>query len=123
MKIVWLFLAGGCGTLARYGVSAAVQRATGAVFPWGTFTVNVLGCFLAGSFWAFAESRLTVTGEMRAVILIGFIGGFTTFSAFMLESSHLMRDTEWLWFGGNILLSNLAGFAAVVAGLALGRLL
>lgn len=123
MKIAWLFLAGGCGTLARYGLSAAAQNATGAAFPWGTFVVNSLGCLLAGLFWAFAENRLAVTGEMRAVVLVGFMGGFTTFSAFMLESSHLMRDAEWLALGGNILLNNAVGFAAVVAGLAVGRLL
>lgn len=122
MKLLWLFLAGGCGTLARYGLSGAVQRATTFAFPWGTATVNVLGCLLAGAFWSFAEPRITVGSEMRAVVLIGFLGGFTTFSAFMLESGNLLRDSQWLWLAGNLLVQNGIGLAALLLGLALGRL-
>lgn len=122
-KIILLALAGAAGTLTRYGVSGAAQRMFGGGFPWGTMTVNAAGCFLAGFFWSFAESRISISGEMRAVILIGFMGAFTTFSTMALETGAMMRDSQWgmaLW---NIAAQNVLGVALVFAGLALGRMI
>lgn len=116
MKILWLFLAGGAGTLARYGVSHVICNPVDVKFPWGTLAVNAAGCFLAGLFWSLAETRLTISAEMRAVILIGFLGGFTTFSAFMLESGSLLRGGQFAGFCGNILLQNLIGMGALFVG-------
>lgn len=120
-KLLWLALAGAMGTLARYGLAGAAQRAFGGDFPWGTFTVNLLGCFVAGLFWSLAESRLSISGQMRVIILMGFMGAFTTFSAYVLETGELLRDAQWLWAAGNVVLQNGCGIVLFFLGLAAGR--
>lgn len=120
-KLLWLAVAGGLGTLARYGLAGLVHRIDGASFPWGTAVVNVAGCFLVGLLAALFENRWPVSGETRLIVLVGFMGGFTTFSAYMLETSELVRSTEWLRAAANVGLQNILGFAALVAGAALGR--
>ena len=122
-RLLWLALAGAAGTLARYGIAGLIQRYAGASFPWGTLAVNVSGCFMAGTLWSLFEYRWPVSGEVRAVALIGFMGALTTFSGFALETSELLRAAEWLRAAGNILAQNGLGLAALLAGLALGRLL
>lgn len=122
-KFLWLALAGAMGTLARYGLAGAAQRAFGGDFPWGTFTVNLLGCFVAGLFWSLAESRLNISGQMRVIILMGFMGAFTTFSAYVLETGELLRDAQWLWATGNIVLQNGCGIILFFLGLTVGRLI
>ena len=122
-ELFYLGLAGALGTLARYALSGLVGRwATGAV-PWGTLAVNVVGCFLAGVLWAAFESRMHLSGEVRAIVLLGFMGAFTTFSSFVAETGALVRDAQWVWAAGNVLLHNGAGGAAFFLGLALGFLL
>ncbi|MBU2488347.1 MAG: CrcB family protein [Proteobacteria bacterium] len=121
-KIALLALAGSLGTLARYGLAGVVQRATGASFPWGTLVVNLLGCFLAGLLWVLFESRWPVSGQTRAVVLVGFLGAFTTFSAYILETGNLARGGEWLHAAANLGLQNVLGIVALMAGIALARL-
>lgn len=117
-----LAAAGAVGTLARYGLAGLVHRLDGASFPWGTLTVNVLGCFLAGLLWTLFENRWVVSGETRLVVLVGFMGAFTTFSAYILESGQLAQSSEWLRAAGNVVAQNGLGFAALMLGSALGRL-
>lgn len=121
-KILWLAVAGAIGTLARYGLAGLVQNLTGPAFPWGTALVNIVGCFAAGLMWALFEHRVTVSPETRVVVLIGFMGAFTTFSAFILETGELVRGSEWMYAAGNVALQNLLGFVALFLGAALGRL-
>ncbi|MCE5327451.1 MAG: fluoride efflux transporter CrcB [Planctomycetaceae bacterium] len=120
-KLIWLALAGAAGTLARYGLAGLVQRWAPASFPWGTLAVNVLGCFLFGLVWSLGTERMAVSAEVRTVILIGFMGAFTTFSSFAGETSRLMAEGQWLYAAGNILLQNVAGIAAMFLGYAAGR--
>ena len=120
-KLIWLSLAGVCGTLARYGLSGWVQRHTGALFPWGTFTVNLAGCFLFGLIWSFSENRALINSEVRTVILLGFLGAFTTFSSFAFETSQLIRDSQWMTAALNIAGQNVLGIAGLFIGLTLGR--
>jgi len=120
-KLALLALAGALGTLARYGVAGLVQRTHGTSFPWGTLTVNLLGCFLAGLLWTLFENRWPVSGEARAIVLVGFMGAFTTFSAFILESGELMRSAEWMSAFANLAMQNVLGFVALFAGIALAR--
>jgi fluoride exporter len=122
-KLVLLAVAGALGTLARYGLSGLVHRGGGTLFPWGTLAVNVLGCFLAGLLWSLFESRWPVTSETRTVVLVGFMGAFTTFSAYILETGAMVQSAEWLPALGNIALQNGLGFAALFTGAALARLL
>jgi len=121
-KLVLLALAGAVGTLARYGLSGLVHRIDGVTFPWGTIVVNVLGCFIVGLLWSLFENRWTISGETRIIILVGFIGAFTTFSAMILESSELIRSAEWFRAVGNITIQNVVGFIALFGGSVLGRL-
>ncbi len=122
-KLLWIGLAGVLGTFARYGLSGVVQRACGSSFPCGTLAVNVLGCFLFGLIWSLAEDRLSISGEVRTVILIGFMGAFTTFSSFAFETAQLLRDAQWASAATNIVAQNALGIVGLFLGLIAGRLL
>lgn len=121
-KLAWLALAGALGTLARYGLAGFVHRINGSSFPWGTVVVNLTGCFLAGLLWTLFENRWPVSGETRTLVLVGFMGAFTTFSALILETSELLRSAEWMYAAGNVAMQNGLGFVALFAGVALGRI-
>jgi len=122
-KLVLIALAGAAGTLARYFLGGLVQRLYGGAFPWGTFAVNISGTFLFGFVWSLAEERLVISGEARAVVLVGFMGAFTTFSTFMFETGELLRDSQFALAFGNIALQNVVGIIFLILGLAAGRLL
>lgn len=111
------------GANARYLVGLWAAERFGANFPYGTFLVNVSGCFLIGLFYGLGESRITITPELRLLFAVGFLGAFTTFSSFGFESIALLRSGA-LWFSAvNIVGSNLLGLLAVGAGLILARAL
>lgn len=122
-KLLLLALAGSLGTLARYGMGGLVQRWAGVSFPWGTLAVNATGCFLFGLFWVLGSERFILGPDVRLIILIGFMGAFTTFSTFASESGQLLADSEWLLAAGNILLQNILGIAMFFFGSAVGRLI
>lgn len=121
-KLLWLALAGALGTISRYGLAGMVHKFTGAAFPWGTVVVNLTGCFAAGLLWVLFENRWPVSGETRVLVLVGFMGAFTTFSAFILESGELVRSAQWMRAAANVALQNGLGFLALFAGATLGRL-
>ena len=121
-KLAWLSLAGAMGTLARYGLAGLVHRIDGSSFPWGTVAVNLIGCFIAGWLYVMFENRWPVSGETRTIILVGFMGAFTTFSAMILETGVLLRSTDWMYAAGNIALQNGVGFISLWAGMALARM-
>lgn len=121
-KLLLLCVAGSAGTLARYFLAGIVQRLHPYDFPWGTLVVNALGCFLFGLVWSLAEGRGLISANARAIILVGFMGAFTTFSTFAFETSQLMQRHEMLSAVANLLLSNVLGVVLVFAGLLLGRL-
>lgn len=120
-KIVLMGLAGGIGTLARYALSGWIARRAGETFPLGTLVVNLAGCFLIGLLFHLFEERFLVDPLLRVVILAGFLGGFTTFSSFGLQSFTLLRDGQVFLAGLNIFVSNLAGLFCVWAGYQLAR--
>jgi CrcB protein len=115
-RILFIGLAGLIGTLARYGVSGWVARRAGETFPTGTLVANLSGCFLAGMLYCLTEERFLVDPAWRAAILLGFLGGFTTFSSYGLQSFTLLRDGEIMRAGINIGASNVAGLLLVWAG-------
>ncbi len=120
-KLIFIALAGGLGTLARYGLAGLAQRWAGSGFPWGTLTVNALGCFLFGIIWVLASQRLALSPEIRVIVLVGFMGAFTTFSTYVFETGQMLENSQWLLAGGNILLHNAVGLALFFAGAALAR--
>lgn len=120
-KLLLISLAGAVGTLLRYGLAGLVHRVNHAAFPWGTLVVNAAGCFFVGLLWTLFEDRWFVSGEVRTVLLVGFMGAFTTFSAFILETGQLARSTEWGAAAINLVAQNGLGFLALLVGVALGR--
>jgi len=122
-KLMLLAFAGALGTLARFGLSGAVNRLTEAVFPWGTLAVNSLGCLIVGILYSFFDSRLTISDDTRSLVFVGFMGAFTTFSAFALETGNLLKTTNYLMAASNVFLQLMIGVAMVFAGMFLGRLL
>lgn len=121
-KIILLALAGATGTLARYGLAGFVHRVSGASFPLGTLAVNALGCFLAGLLWTLFEQRWSVPGETRVILMMGFLGAFTTFSAYILETGELFRSAQFAYAAANVLVQTILGLTALFAGIFLGRL-
>ncbi len=122
-KIFLIALTGALGASARYWLSGAVYSLMGQGFPWGTAVVNVLGCFLFGLVWVLAEERSIIPAHLRIIILVGFMGSFTTFSTYVFESNALVQDAQWFKLGLNLLGQNIAGFAALYLGYATGRVL
>lgn len=121
MTWIWLFLAGGLGSLLRYGMAGWVQERAGSGFPWGTLGVNALGCLAIGLLATLAEERSAMSPELRMALLVGFLGGFTTFSTFGLETWRLLAGAEVAAAAANVALSVSLGLAAVVAGVQLAR--
>lgn len=120
-KVLLIMLAGGVGSGLRYGLGGLVHRYFSAAFPWGTMAVNLLGCFCFGVIWALAEGRWTISPDVRAVVLIGFLGGFTTFSSFAFETTQFLRDGQWLYAGLNVAVQNVLGILLLYAGLVVGK--
>ena len=120
-RLVLLALAGAAGALARYWMGGLVQRLCGSSFPWGTLTINVVGCLLFGFFWSLADERMLISPQTRIVILTGFMGAFTTFSTFAFETAQMLSEAEWLRAIGNVALENVIGIAALFLGFAIGR--
>lgn len=107
------------GALARYGLSGLVHRqAPLTTFPYGTLLVNLLGCLLIGVVAGYAESRQLFGPEVRAFILIGVLGGFTTFSTFGYETLAMIRDDELLRAAANVGAHVILGLALVWLGYA-----
>ncbi len=121
-KIFLIAAAGALGTLSRYSLAGFVHRLFGASFPWGTLAVNFMGCFFAGLLWTLFENRWPVSGETRMIVLLGFFGAFTTFSAFILETGQLVRSSEWIHAAVNVSLQMGLGFLALFAGVTLARM-
>jgi CrcB protein len=115
---LWVALGSALGGVARFWMSGLVAERVGEIFPWGTLSVNVLGSFIIGLFGTLtaADGRLLVPPEVRIFVMVGFCGGFTTFSSFSLQTLALARDGEWLWAGANILLSVVVCLLAVWLG-------
>ena len=113
-KIALIFLGGGLGSVVRYYTSDYLQRLSNLIFPIGTLGVNALGGLIIGILWAFVE-LIEVPPSARFFLLTGFLGGFTTFSTYSLETMNLLRDKEYVYMLVNIILNNaLAIFGTII---------
>jgi CrcB protein len=119
----WLaiFVGGGFGALLRYELGGAVQRSAGAFFPWGTLFVNASGCLAIGFLATLLEERSLLGPSWRLFLLIGVLGGYTTFSSFGLETWRLVESGDWLRAAGNAGGSVAISLVAVAGGVALAR--
>jgi CrcB protein len=123
MPLILIGLGGFAGAIARYLVDGVVAERVSGAFPWGTLVVNVSGSFVLGLLFALSVDRAILPAEVRGPVLIGFIGAYTTFSTYMLESWQLIGSGAYGLALVNLLGSAVLGLVAVVAGLTLGRFL
>jgi len=123
---LWVALGGALGSVSRFWVNGLVSERF-ASFPMGTLVINVTGSFLIGIFGAFTSPEGRMDSQSRAfatqLLMIGVCGGYTTFSSFSWQTLNLLRDREWLYAGGNILLSVILCMVAVWLGWLLGSVL
>lgn len=112
---------GAAGALLRYWMAAGINRATGHGFPFGTLAVNMLGSLAMGMLFVVLVERSALSQEYRALLLIGLLGGFTTFSSFSLETLQLVEGGQWLQALANVVASVVLCLALCWCGVVLGR--
>ena len=122
-NVLLVGIGGFIGSAARYLLSGYVQQSSQSIFPYGTLAVNVIGCFVIGFLSQLAENRGAFSSEARVFVLIGILGGFTTFSSFGNETLNLARDGEMLNAFANIGLNVLLGLLAVWLGRTVSNLI
>lgn len=114
-------MGGALGAVARFWVISAVTALTPHRFPWGTLVVNVLGSFMIGALYVMITERLMLNEQWRAVLVVGFLGAFTTFSSFSLDALLLLQDGHALLAGLYVLGSVLLCLLCAWGGIALMR--
>lgn len=115
-------VAGALGAMARVGFESVVSRRYSGAFPLGTFVVNITGTFLLGLLFTIFTERFRLQPAYRSAITIGFLGAYTTFSTLMFETVRLWEDGAYFIGAANVIGSCGAGIIAMMAGIALGRL-
>lgn len=123
ISYLWVALGGAIGSAARFWVSGLVARHFGETFPWGTLLANVSGSLVIGFFFTVTgpDGRWLVPAWFRQhFFMLGLCGGYTTFSSFSLQTLNLMEQNQWLYAGGNILLSVSCCLLAVWLGSVVG---
>ncbi|MGA2142550.1 MAG: fluoride efflux transporter CrcB [Brevinematales bacterium] len=122
MNYLVVFIGGGIGSVTRYFLSKTIYQVFGSVFPLGTLVINLSGCLAIGLLYGLFDITV-VPPNFRLFCLVGFLGGFTTFSSFGLESVSLIIDREFSLALLNVILSTIAGLMLVYGGIVLSRLL
>ena len=121
MKWLLLLLGGGFGAVLRFALALWIDERVGVHFPWGTLAVNVAGCFGIGVVATLADEHTLVSPALRLFLVTGLLGGFTTFSAFGMETWQLLEDGHALTALGNAMANVVAGLVAVIAGVTITR--
>jgi fluoride exporter len=111
------------GANSRYLLSRYAAKFLGPVFPYGTLIINVSGSFLVGLFLIWTTERVLIDPRWRLLIVIGFCGGFTTFSSYAYETMAYFEQGQWLLMMVNVITNNLLSLLAAMAGMALARVL
>lgn len=120
-QFLWVALGGGIGSVLRFMVSRFMYTSIQGSFPWGTFTVNILGSFVIGLLWALSVKNANFSDTAKLFLVTGICGGFTTFSTFSMESVALIRDQKIFLFLAYALGSMVLGFLATFAAYKLIR--
>jgi len=120
--LIYIALGGMTGALARYGFSRFVQLSVNQIFPWGTLFVNLSGSLVIGLFYELFD-RAVIPSDLRSLITIGFLGAYTTFSTYSLETINLLREGEIRLCLTNVLLSNILGLLLVILGMYAAKLM
>lgn len=119
----FIALGGALGALGRYFLSSWVYSKSDFIFPWGTFVVNILGCFILGLVYIWGTEKLIMSSNMRAFLAIGLLGAFTTFSTFSLETINIIKEGEIRIALLNTVGSVVVGLLAVWLGTVIAELL
>jgi CrcB protein len=109
-------IGGFLGAIARYAIGVWIGQKWGRSFPLGTFVINVSGSFFIGLLMSLFTERLMVNPQWRLLLVVGFLGAYTTFSTFEYETGRLIKDGEWLVASMNVVFSVFAGFIALKIG-------
>ncbi len=123
INYIIVFAGGGIGASSRYALGTWIGQKWGRSFPLGTFTTNVSGSFLIGLLMTLLAERFTENPQWRLLLVVGFLGGYTTFSSFQYETGKLATDGEFLYAVLNVVLSVTAGFLALKAGESLAKII
>ena len=123
LKLAVLGVAGGIGTVARYWLTGLVHRFARETFPFGTLAVNVLGCLLIGIVMHLVRDHQALGPEARTLVIVGLLGGFTTFSAFGYETFELLHGGSFFLAAANVAGNVVLGTGAVWLGMIAGRAL
>jgi fluoride exporter len=121
MQILIVAVGGAVGSVCRFLTGVFVTRLAGPAFPWGTLTVNVVGSFAIGFLAELVARKLNASMEMRLLIVVGFLGGFTTFSSFSLDTIALIERGATAAALSYVLASVVISLLATFGGLAFGR--
>ena len=123
MNMILLVAVGGAvGSVARYLMASSIQSATGWAFPLGTVLVNILGCFLIGILYVLLVARHDPRQDLRALLMVGVMGGFTTFSSFSLETVTMAMTGNFAGATLNVVISVAACLAGTILGVTLARI-
>ncbi|HEY3932163.1 MAG TPA: fluoride efflux transporter CrcB [Verrucomicrobiae bacterium] len=126
LAYLWVAIGGALGSVSRFWLNGLISAKFGETFPFGTLIINIAGSFLIGIFAALAIPEGRMDSQSRAFatqfLMIGICGGYTTFSSFSLQTLNLLRDREWLYAGGNVILSVVLCMIAVWLGYLLGSI-
>lgn len=120
---LFIGLGGFLGSISRYLLSQYVDKKIKSIFPFGTFSVNIIGCLILGALYAFAEKENVMTSELRLLLTVGFCGSFTTFSTFAYEKVELINQGEWVTLALYAFASIAFGLVATIGGAALVKIL
>jgi CrcB protein len=115
-NILIIGIGGFLGAITRYSVALWVGQRWGRSFPLGTFLINISGSFLIGLLMSLLTERFMVNSQWRLLLVVGFLGAYTTFSTFEYETGALLKDGEWMIASLNVVLSVFVGFAALKLG-------
>jgi fluoride exporter len=119
--ILLVALGGAAGSVARYLMASSIQTATGWDFPLGTVLVNILGCFLIGILYVLLVARPDPRHDLRALLMLGVMGGFTTFSSFSLETVTMAMNGNYTGATLNVVISVAACLVGTILGVTLAR--
>ena len=121
MNYLVIGVGGFVGAIARYVLAVWIGQRWGRSFPLGTFVINVSGSFLIGLLMTILAERFTENPQWRLLLVVGFLGAYTTFSTFEYETGALLKDGEWLYAGVNVIGSVFVGFIALKLGEIIAR--
>ena len=123
VRYIAIIAGGGIGAAVRFALGSWIGQRWGRSFPLGTFVINVSGSFLIGLFMTLMIDRFTENPVWRLFLIVGVLGGYTTFSSFEYETGRLVTDGEYLYATLNAVLSVVVGFAALKTGEVLAKVI